>query len=186
MKMYLLLLLRRLDIVTLLTITRLFPGRFVSTLLHSTKARSIVSILLKSILNGSDRFNQHSEMMSKSSKMPIVPIRIWIQGLQPKDPLSTPSRSECTKPLGSSPRTGAPKSSHKSIYRILTRAPLGQIKRHIDAYHLLTNKEWDLQQIGVVTCFIPNYYSNKKVTTSSCSRLIKATTRKKIAKFQMV
>ena len=103
-----------------------------------------------------------------------------------------------TKMLGNSPTTGAPKSSQVIIHRILTRVPLGQIKRHINAYQLLTNnhcylnehlwdeQEWDLQQIGFVTGFNPKYYSNERVTAMFRTRLIKATPRKKIPKFQMV
>jgi hypothetical protein len=103
-----------------------------------------------------------------------------------------------TKQLGQSPTTGAPKASHVITHRILTRVPLGQIKRHITAFQLLTDnhcylnehlwdeQEWDLQQIGFVTGFNPKYYSNDRVTAMFRARLSKAMPRRKIPKFQMV
>ncbi|KAI2494581.1 hypothetical protein MHU86_19951 [Fragilaria crotonensis] len=103
-----------------------------------------------------------------------------------------------TKPFGNSPTTGAPKTAHVIIHRIMTRVSLGQIKRHTNAYQLLTDnqcflnehlwdeQEWDLHQIGFVTGFNPKYYSNERVTTMFRARLCKAMPRAKIPKFQMV
>jgi hypothetical protein len=67
--------------------------------------------------------------------------------------------------LGNRPTTGAPNSSYVIDHRILTRVPLGQIKRHTNAYQLLTDNQCflteHLQQVGFVTGFNPKYYSNK-------------------------
>jgi hypothetical protein len=79
------------------------------------------------------------------------------------------------------------------VHRILTRVPLGQFKRHPQAFQLLQDNNcylndhmWDEQQIGFVTRFNPKYYTPERVTTSVCDRLCKAMSRSKVPKFQMV
>ena len=103
-----------------------------------------------------------------------------------------------TKHHGNSPTTGAPRFSNVIIHRILTRVPLGQLKRHTSAYqllkdnncylneHLWDEQEWDIQQLGFITGFNPKYYSNEGVTNMFRARLCKALPRKKISKFQVV
>ena len=105
---------------------------------------------------------------------------------------------EHTKPLGTSPTTGQPKVATVLVHRIMTRVPLGQLKRYPPAYQLLTEnhcylnehhwdeQEWDLQQIGFVTGYNPKYYTNDRVTTMFRARISKAMPRTKIPQFRMV
>jgi hypothetical protein len=67
--------------------------------------------------------------------------------------------------------SGSPKTAVVIVHRILTRVPFGQIKRHAEAFQLLTQHncflrehmwdehEWDVQQIGFVTGYNPKYYT---------------------------
>ena len=105
---------------------------------------------------------------------------------------------EHVKQMGKSPTTGELKSSTVIVHRIMTRVPLGQLKRYPPAYQLLTEnqcyfnehhwdeQEWDLQQIGFVTGYNPKYYTNERVTTMFRARLAKAMPKAKIPKFVMV
>ena len=105
---------------------------------------------------------------------------------------------EHVKPLGTSQTTGAPKFATVIVHRIITRVPLGQLKRHPTAYQLLIDNhcylnehhwdehEWDLQQIGFVTGYNPKYYTNDRVTNMFRNRLTKAQPRVKVPKFTMV
>ena len=103
-----------------------------------------------------------------------------------------------SKTIGKIPTTGAPKISNVIVHRILTRVPLGQIKRHPSVYQLLQDNqcylnehlwdehEWDVQQIGFITGFNPKYYTSDRVTTMFRTSLSKALPKAKIPKFQMV
>ena len=103
-----------------------------------------------------------------------------------------------TKHLSTSNTTGPNKSITTVIHRILTRIPLGKIKRHPPAYQLLVKnncflhehkwdeQEWDIQQVGFVTGFNPKYYSPERATTLFRNRLCKAMPRAKVPKFQLV
>jgi hypothetical protein len=102
------------------------------------------------------------------------------------------------KTMGRNPDTGAPKTAVVIVHRILSRVPLGQLKRYPPAYQLLKDnqcclnehrwdgEEWDLQQLGFVTGYNPKYYSSDRAATAFCSCLSKAQPRVKIPKFQMV
>ncbi len=103
-----------------------------------------------------------------------------------------------TKQHRNSSLTGALRSTNVIIHRILTRVPLGQLKRHTSAYqllkdnncylneHLWDEQEWDVQQLGFITGFNPKYYSNERATNMFRARLCNALPRKKIPKFQVV
>ena len=104
---------------------------------------------------------------------------------------------EHSKQMEKSPTTGEPKSATVIVHRIMTRVPLGQIKRHPTAYQLLIDNqcylnehhwdeyEWDVQQIGFVTGYNPKYYEKDRVTTMFRARLSKAMPKAKIPKFVM-
>ena len=80
------------------------------------------------------------------------------------------------KPMGLS-SSGNPETAVVIVHRILTRIPLGQIKRNPSAFkfliehncflreHMWDEHEWDVQQIGFVTGFNPKYYSPDRATT---------------------
>ena len=101
------------------------------------------------------------------------------------------------KPMGFTP-SGSPKTAVIIVHRILTRVPFSQLKRHSEAFQLLTEHncylrehmwdehEWDVQQIGFVTGFNPKFYTPERVTTSFHARLCKAQPKAKVPKFQMV
>jgi hypothetical protein len=101
------------------------------------------------------------------------------------------------KPMGVT-ATGTPKVATPIIHRILTRVPLGQIKRHPTAFkclkdnncflreHLWDEQEWDVQQIGFVTGYNPKYFTPEKTNTSVRTRIRKALRRAKVPKFHMV
>ena len=101
------------------------------------------------------------------------------------------------KPMGFTP-SGNSKTAVTIVHRILTRVPLGQLKRHSEAFQLLTEHkcylkehmwdehEWDVQQIGFVTGFNPKFYTPERVITSFRARLCKAKPKAKVPKFQMV
>jgi hypothetical protein len=101
------------------------------------------------------------------------------------------------KPMGLS-LSGNLKTAVVIVHRILTRIPLGQIKRNPSAFkfliehncflreHMWDEHEWDVQQIGFVTGYNPKYYSPERATTLVRARLCKAMPRAKVPKFQMV
>ena len=105
---------------------------------------------------------------------------------------------EHVKQVGKCPTTGEQLSSTVIVHRIMTRIPLGRLKRYPPAYQLLTDnkcyfnehdwdeQEWDLQQIGFVTGYNPKYYTKDRVTNMFRARLTKAMPKAKIPKFVMV
>ena len=94
--------------------------------------------------------------------------------------------------------SGSPKTAVVIVHRILTRVPFGQIKRHSEAFQLLTQHncflrehlwdehEWDVQQIGFVTGFNPKYYTPERVTKSVRAYICKAMPKAKVPKFHAV
>jgi hypothetical protein len=94
--------------------------------------------------------------------------------------------------------SGSHKTALTIVHRILIRMPFGQLKRHSEAFQLLTEhncylkehmwdkQEWDVQQLGFVPGFNPKFYTSERVTASFRAHLCKAKPKAKVSKFQMV